>query len=143
MKVLTVQQPAAGAIVTLGKDVENRTWGTSYRGPVAIQAGAKAMPAGHPFWRFEPYLVAQRNAERAQLEVLHVVGAIIAVVDLVDVHMGRPGCCESPWGEGNPWPVHWVLANVRELELPYLWKGALGLRDLPASVEAAVLRGIA
>lgn len=41
MKVLTVRQPWAAAIIHGGKDVENRTRNLagSYRGPVAIHAG--------------------------------------------------------------------------------------------------------
>lgn len=142
MKVLTVQQPAAGAIVALGKDVENRTWTTPYRGPVAIQASAAFMPAKHPFWDFEPYRIALNAATAQQQHRLDQLGAIIAVVDLVDCHFGQPGCCESPWAERMPFPAHWVLENVREVD-PYFWKGALGLRDLPADVEAELLRRIA
>jgi hypothetical protein len=142
MRVLTVQQPAAGAIVALGKDVENRTWETKYRGPVAIQASAAPMPAGHPFWRFEPYRIAQHAASPEARDQLHVLGAIVAVVDLIDCHHGRPGCCESPWAEQMPFPVHWVFDDLRVLEVPVLWKGGLGLRVLPAEMEAIVLGGI-
>ncbi|MBB3041198.1 hypothetical protein [Nocardioides soli] len=41
MKALTVQQPWAWAIVHGGKDVENRTQAWSYRGLLAIHAGAR------------------------------------------------------------------------------------------------------
>jgi hypothetical protein len=140
MRVLTVQQPAAGAIVALGKDVENRTWTTKYRGPVAIQAGAATMPAGHPFWRFEPYRIAYRAASEEQRDALRDLGAIIAVVELVDCHFGQPGCCESPWAERMPFPAHWVIEDVRPLSVPIAWKGALGLRALPEDVERDVLR---
>lgn len=40
MKALTVQQPWAWAIFH-GKDIENRTQLWSYRGPLAIHAGAR------------------------------------------------------------------------------------------------------
>ena len=40
MKCLTICQPWAWAIVAAGKDVENRTRPTRYRGPLLIHAGA-------------------------------------------------------------------------------------------------------
>lgn len=38
-KAISVQQPWAWAIIHGGKDVENRTWKTNYRGPLLIHAG--------------------------------------------------------------------------------------------------------
>lgn len=38
MKVLSIRQPWASLIVKGCKDVENRTWKTDYRGPIAIHA---------------------------------------------------------------------------------------------------------
>lgn len=38
MKVLSVRQPWAFAILALGKDVENRSWTTGHRGPLLIHA---------------------------------------------------------------------------------------------------------
>ena len=38
MKVLSVRQPWAWAIIHGGKDVENRNWYTSFRGTLAIHA---------------------------------------------------------------------------------------------------------
>lgn len=40
MRALTVIQPWAYAIARCGKSIENRNWGTSYRGPLLIHAGA-------------------------------------------------------------------------------------------------------
>lgn len=70
-------------------------------------------------------------------------GAIIGVVDLVDVHVAwlvseTNRCCESPWGEFAEGPtkpvVHLVLENPRPLEVPILCKGRLGLWTPPAEV---------
>lgn len=35
---LSIRQPWAWAILTLGKDIENREWATRFRGPVCIHA---------------------------------------------------------------------------------------------------------
>lgn len=39
MKALTISQPYASLIASGEKWIENRTWPTSYRGPLAIHAG--------------------------------------------------------------------------------------------------------
>lgn len=39
MKALSIRQPWADAIIWHGKDVENRSWPTNFRGPVLIHAG--------------------------------------------------------------------------------------------------------
>lgn len=39
MYALTIKQPWASAIMAGLKRVENRTWRTDYRGPLAIHAG--------------------------------------------------------------------------------------------------------
>jgi ASCH domain len=45
--VLTVRQPWAWAIIHGGKDVENRSWRTKYRGPLLIHAGSAFEPDGY------------------------------------------------------------------------------------------------
>jgi len=41
MKAISIMQPWAWLIVAGHKDVENRTWWTSFRGPVLIHAGKR------------------------------------------------------------------------------------------------------
>ena len=41
MKTLSVRQPWAWLIVYGGKDIENRSWRTPYRGPLLIHAGKR------------------------------------------------------------------------------------------------------
>jgi hypothetical protein len=48
VKALSIRQPWVWAIVHAGKDIENRTWWTPYRGPVLIHAAnAAAQDARH------------------------------------------------------------------------------------------------
>jgi hypothetical protein len=132
MRVLTVRQPWAWAIIHGGKDVENRVRNIAgdYRGPVAIHAGLRPEAPGMPWGVAEK---AGMNTDRVDGDALHL-GHIIGVVDLVDVHdptvplFGLTGCqgeC-TPWSEMGQW--HLVLANPRALDEPIPWKGALGLR---------------
>lgn len=41
MKAISVKQPWAWAFFEQGKDIENRTWRTKFRGPVLIHASKK------------------------------------------------------------------------------------------------------
>lgn len=118
MMALTVRQPWAWMIIHAGKDIENRTWATRYRGPLLIHAG-KGKPT-----RAEIEWVDQYARDRgvsipwSQLEY----GAVIGQVNLI-------GCTEShesTWWMG---PVGWILADPRPLP-PRPAKGQLGLFDV-------------
>ena len=139
MRAITVRQPWAWAIIHGGKDVENRSRNIagSYRGPVAIHAGLTEDRAA---WGDVDLASAWLSAGD---DVTHTErGAIIGVVDLVDVH---PDCTELVEGFGHtptcsPWAMadhlHLLLANPRPLAKPIPYKGALGLWTLPDAVLA-------
>lgn len=120
MRVLTVKQPWAWAIIHGGKDVENRSWTTQYRGPLAIRAGKAwvASAAGD----INKRTGAGVPMVRAFGDPKYPLGAIIGIVDLVDVVTES----ESPWTDGSEY--HWVLANPRPLPEPSFIGGGLGLR---------------
>lgn len=118
VKALSVRQPWASAIVYGGKNIENRSWSTKYRGPLLIHAGATRC-------RDE-----EEDAEEFIIRIIGKVwkflpnqyGGIIGVVDLVDVVESS----SSPWFVG---PFGWVLENPRPL--PFVpMKGRLGLFDV-------------
>jgi hypothetical protein len=176
VKALTVQQPWAWAIIHGGKDVENRTQAWSYRGPLAIHAGARWSERGA-----HSTLVSRAVAEQASRECEHFTGnpipplaisymaeivadqglpddpdlfgkgALIGLVDLVDVHHqvgsgDRNDCCESPWAEtwyhGRGSLVHIELANPRPLESAIPCVGRLGLWT-PATETLEQLQALA
>ena len=167
MRVLTVKQPWAWAIIYGGKDVENRVRNIAgdYRGPVAIHAGIQTdVDAAH-----DPRILAawKAAADTGTLPKHRIEGklrhqsiyleysAIIGVVDLTDAHHANEpfSGCEtevdlngegatmidlcSPWAE--PDVYHLVLANPRPLSVPMEWKGALGIRHLPDEIPAMVM----
>lgn len=159
MRILTVRQPWAWAIIHGGKDVENRVRNIagSYRGPVAIHVGqeidthAIATPSRiHPSFReaAERYMAANTDP-LAGSPWMGGRGHIIGVVDLVDVHSPSDalflpaadveGVC-SPWAE--PGAHHLVLANPRELDQPISYRGALGLRGLDNDTTARIMSGL-
>lgn len=105
LRILTVRQPYAWAIIHGGKDIENRSRNIAgdYRGPVAIHAALKgaSFDAKHPkLWPFD---------ER------HTTGVIIGVVDLVGVHHSE-SCAEYTLIEKTParsrTPSHTVAGLV-------------------------------
>jgi len=151
MRALTVQQPWAWAIIHGGKSVENRTQAWGYRGPLAIHAGARVSDRG-----MESPLVlkaaAQVDPDRPVVyrfldkvwrhESLEL-GAIIGVVELVDVHQAEDGCCGSPWAETSYAEhggrtrrelVHLVLEDPVALAEGVPCRGSLGLWTVPADV---------
>lgn len=138
MKALTVQQPWAWAIFH-GKNIENRTQCWSYRGPLAVHAGARWSERGACSPLITEQFVGGHRVVGSDFEM----GAIVGVVDLVDCHPDA-GCC-APWGEQSYVEhggrvrrriTHLVLENPRELPEPIPCKGALGLWTPPADVVA-------
>lgn len=150
MRVLTVRQPWAWAIVHGGKLIENRTWLTHYRGPVAIHAGQNGSRRG---MRSPLVVRAMRTAAALGLQPVHLArGFIIGTAELVDAHWAEPGCCHSPWAEyevykedeRRPGRVsHFVLADRRPIDPPVPWRGGLNIRELPIEVAGRVLAGVA
>lgn len=133
---LTLRQPWASAITHLGKRVENRSWTSCYRGPVALHAG-KAAPDAQLLADMETVFGSRL------LPSCLPRGGVVAVAELVDVHYATaPACLCSPlWAE--PRAYHWVLADVHVLPELVPCRGGLKLwrlpDDLADSLAVAVL----
>lgn len=142
MKALSVRPPWSAAIAHFGKRVENRSWYTRHRGPLAVHATVKLDGGGdHLFTHVAR--VAGQPVERVR-DLSQVRSAIIAVARLTAVCSAslavEPGSSlRCPCG---PWAVagqrHFLLADVRALAEPVPATGTLGLWELPDDVEAAV-----
>ncbi len=134
MRILTVRQPWAWAIIHGGKDVENRVRNIAgdYHGPIAIHA-AKANDVGA--WRALGRLNMFAYGAALDARESLIGGAIIGVVDLAESHPVET-CIrqehDGDWTVCSEWAErsghHLVLANPRALDQPVPWKGALGLR---------------
>jgi len=139
MKALTVRQPWAWAIAHGGKNVENRTWYTAYRGPFAIHAALKDDVDGHRDHRILRAMgEAIEDADEDRFD--YIYGALIAAVELVDVHSDLARSCDcGPWADPYAW--HWVLADAWPLPEPIPATGRQGLwvpaPDLLAQIQAA------
>jgi hypothetical protein len=124
-RAITVRQPWANAIINDGKMVENRSWPTKYRGPVAIHAGRALEDAA--FFEFARSRGLD-NAISIDQKTIHALprGAVVGVVDIVDCVTSDP----SPWFEG---PFGFILKNPRALR-PIPCRGAMQIFDLPPEV---------
>lgn len=111
LRVLSVRQPWAWAILYAGKDVENRTWRTPYRGRIAIHAGKLIAPG------------AADKLRGIGIEVPADLprGAILGTIDVMDCVEG----VDSRWAVPEHW--HWQLANPCPLALPVPCNGSLWL----------------
>ncbi len=121
MKALSVRQPWAWLIVNGHKDIENRSWQTSYRGPLLIHAGLKVDREDIAWLR------KQAKESGVDLPDVFPTGGIVGVVTLVDCVTEHP----SEWFDG---PVGWVLADPAEIEFVPI-TGRLGLFEVDLELE--------
>ena len=130
MKTLSIKQPWAWAIIHGGKDVENRTWTTNYRGPLLIHASKTFDNAGYN-WLVENAICNEKIhlcIDDVPSQEGFQMGGIIGMVNLKKMVRSTD---YSPWMFG-PWG--WVLESPKPTEfIPY--KGRLGLFDVPNNME--------
>ena len=145
MKALTILQPWASLIACGAKKIETRSWGTKYRGPLAIHAG-KNHNTPHCAWE-EPF-----KTELIKADMMHEClggkwafrlkhnGCIIAIAELVDCREIYGRTCigserkpigallrneshgieivgnELAFGDYTPGRYAWILENVRPID---------------------------
>ncbi len=125
MRVLSIRQPWAWFIAAGLKDVENRSWETSYRGTVAIHAG---------LWCREREIEACLDAleseeiiarpQRPSIDALRSqLGRVVSVGELTDCSPADTH--PSAWAIRGSWCFS--LGPMRLLEQPVLVHGKLGL----------------
>jgi hypothetical protein len=148
MRVLSVRQPWAWAIISGGKDVENRSRSLGpYRGPVAIQVSLSDDANAFVYARTRKALYAAADRLWENSAYWRHQGFIIGVVDLLGAHEANDGDFHDyagpcgDWAENDGW--HLMLGNPRPLSEPLPYRGGLGLRTLPADVEFDVRRRLA
>jgi len=129
MKALSVKMPWAYLIMKFGKDIENRSWFTNYRGKIFIHASKKPEPnyleilkellwSGNREPSAHDYAMAVRNWNAINEKWC---GCIVGTVELVDCVQNH----KSKWADPDMW--HWVLKNPILLNEPIPARGSLGL----------------
>lgn len=146
MRALSLHRPWSTLVLEAGKDVENRSWKTSYRGTFLVH-GAKAWSSG----AFDIAEMINWATERFDLSPMpsiesedHATG-IVGAVDLVDI-------CETTAGVGGycgcgPWAMsgnyHWRLANPRPFAVAIPCPGRQQLWTPPETTWGAIDRELA
>ena len=122
MKALSILQPWVYAILYEGKEIENRSWKTDFRGWVAIHASAQAMrDGGFPRGHHIPNLDS--------LDYSAICG-VARVQDIVT--KSRSKWFDRP--DDDTINYGWVLADIKVLKTPIPCKGALRLWNVPPNV---------
>lgn len=156
MRILTLTQPWATLMAIGAKTYETRSWGTKYRGSIAIHA-AKGWPDEYKRMcvHNEPFSTTLAEAGFTNLRsLLEVTGHILCVVDLVDVlpthgfvnthrfahgALPAPALHEEAFGDYTPGRFAWATTNLRRLPVPVPATGAQGLREIGDVPRLAVL----
>jgi hypothetical protein len=141
MKTLTVRQPHATLIAAGFKGNETRSWGTNYRGPLAIHAARRFPARARDLLWEEPFVSALHDAGVPYFGLLYAtiphfeilpLGRVICTVTLVDCYRitaeNIPPEPERSFGDYTPGRWAWVLGDVQVLPQPWpVVRGRLGL----------------
>ncbi|WP_198297480.1 hypothetical protein [Deinococcus sp. DB0503] len=163
MKAITLRHPWAFCVAHLGKPVENRDWTDAYAEriglpetlgeTIAIHGGAPVRPGRSEAWEqhcLEVAYIGKRILPNDPAAVDHlqawnarmgrrptyedlVTPGIVAVTTLT--HVTRAS--RSPWAVKGQ--LHLLLSGTVALPESVPCRGALGLWEVPAEVEAQVL----
>jgi hypothetical protein len=126
MKAITIQQPWAWAVAMGHKRVENRTWRTSYRGPLLIHAGKSLERLADGLKWLNDFGITTPDE--------FIFGALIAQADLVDCVRVRQ-VRKMLFAQG---PFCFILENVQPIR-PVYCAGQSGLWT-PSRRSASVER---
>lgn len=143
MKAITIRQPWAASIFTLSpihperglKNIENRTWRTAHRGPLAIHASQK-LAEGFTEGDIPKYRNVTPHGARDHRAWTR--GAVIGVVDLVGIcnpNEHEP-CRFAEWAMWEGYH-HWLLDRPRLLDTPIPLSGKPGLFDVDLDLPKA------
>lgn len=129
---LSIRQPWAWCILHAGKDIENRSWRTRFRGSIALHAAKGLTKAEfedclatvHEITETQPFPAFPAGLALPRLEELPR-GGIVGVVDIVDCVSQS----KRPWFFGEDSGAYgFLLANPRPVEFIPV-NGALGMFD--------------
>lgn len=121
MPALSIQQPWAWLIIHAGKDIENRSWRTNFRGRILVHAGKSldSQSLDEVGQIIHDGQIIPENLKPLPLAHELECGGVVGSVDIVDCVTTSA----SPWFCG---PYGFVLANPKPLRfIPC--RGRLGI----------------
>jgi hypothetical protein len=125
MKAITIKQPWASLIMHCGKDVENRSWSTSFRGRVAIHSSKKT----NAYEWLSANVIAQQVDASIPLDLPN--GCVLGTVEIYNCVKFS----DSPWFMGD---YGFLLREPRILTTPIPCNGELGFWQLPDEIAAQI-----
>jgi hypothetical protein len=126
MKILCIKQPWVWAIIHAGKDIENRTWHTNFRGEFLIHASRGCMVREYDdASNFIECVSGMCVPSLGSLPRGGIVGKA-TLVDCVEQH-------NSPWFEGD---YGFVLKDV--IEVPFVECKGKNLRFFECPIEIKI-----
>lgn len=152
MRAISLWQPWATLIAIGAKKIETRSWGTDYRGPIAIHAAKKSDSENRWLVHEEAFRSALIAADVLPTLPLGVIVAVAELVACVEIHStpqffqgfdGRiidipPAQPERSFGDYTPGRFAWVLDKVRPLTTPIAWRGSQKWFNVPDDLDAMV-----
>jgi hypothetical protein len=127
---LSIRPPWSDLIVAGKKDIENRSWTTRLRGPIAIHSSGRwGATSQEAFALFEQLRIRPPRRPPELVPAIIGVARVHAVVEYD----------ASPWFGG---PYGWVLKDARRID-PIPINGRLGLWTVPPDVEKEIYRRLA
>ncbi|KAI9129550.1 ASCH domain-containing protein [Acaryochloris sp. CCMEE 5410] len=138
MKIITLWQPWATFIALNFKQFETRSWGTGYRGKLAIHAAKRHIDPDGKYAASQVYELT--NGKLALKRRDYPLGCIVAIADLVDCLqmdsslISRQTELELAVGNWQPGRFAWQLENIVALSVPIPYRGSQGLRDVRPDV---------
>ncbi len=147
---LSLTQPWASLMAFGVKRYETRSWGSRFRGALAIHASKRFPEWARSICLDEPFVSALHGAGfRFMTCDEFPLGAIVAVGRLADceeIHRDDAlllSRTELAFGDFAPGRWMWKLVDVRRLAEPVPCRGALGLWTVPRDVQASIGRQLA
>ena len=127
IKAITLYPIWAWLIIYGPKRVENRTWATTHRGPLAIHAGStRKTEREDRIWLAARGMYVPHNLP---------VGAILGVVNLDDCLLYGDDFADDPFACG---PYCWMLSKPNPLEHPIYVPGKLSLWNFDAEQKGSL-----
>lgn len=129
-KALTLKQPWAWAVTHMGKDIENRSWPTKYRGELYIHAGVGWDSEGAKW-------IAQKFGIEVPSHSELPSGVLVAKCNLTDCrHWTEIGAgANLPWAQTSGF--QWFLEDIEPVEPHLPLQGKLGIFTFSVSPDNA------
>lgn len=146
LKALSMTQPHAQLVVEGYKLFETRSWGTGYRGRIAIHA-SKGFPRSSQALLEDGDPIADTlNRAPGELQRGAIIG-LVTIKDCLPVSVAFPRYSPDPieqvFGDWSPGRYIWQLEDPLRLQRPIPVKGMLGLWAVPQDIAGQVLEQLA